>query len=399
MAAPLVIHIPQVQLWSPASPTLYDLSIRVGDDLVRSYVGVREVGRQRDARGHWRLTLNGQVTFHLGILDQGRWANGLLTPPSDALMRRDVQFARAAGFNTIRKHLKIEPRRFYTHCDRIGILVWQDHVSGGLSRSPNWTRLLPPVQVEGSPSSEQTERAAAGESNQPGWPAAAHAQFMRELRGMMDALHSHPSIVQWVPFNERWGQHATEEVGRWAVEHDRSRLVNVASGGNWLPVGHIVDHHQYPHPDFPFELGSNGRFDDFVKVVGEYGGHGLRVEGHVWDVRARNRGYGHNAQTADELFIRYAESIRRLAVLRERGIAAGIYTQASDVETEINGLLTYDRQVQKLAPARLRAIHEAHGFDALGKNHGVRAYTHGVPHGATSQLQPEKESIIRRITL
>src|SRR5690606_34152138 len=199
-------------------PHLYTLAIQLvapdGQvlDRVRSYAGIRTVGKTRDEDGHWRLTLNGEVIFHWGTLDQGWWPDGLLTPPSDEAMLFDIEFLRDAGFNMIRKHIKVEPRRYYWHCDRLGMLLWQDHVSGG--KNPPWTRLAPhPQDAE--------------------WPDEHHAQFMLELERMVDTLENHPSIVVWVPFNEAWGQHRTLEVGRWMADRDPSRLINIASGGNF----------------------------------------------------------------------------------------------------------------------------------------------------------------------
>ena len=184
----------------------------------------------------------------------------------------------------------------------------------------------------------------------------AHTQFLAELKGMIDHLHDHPCIVQWVPFNERWGQHQTAEIVPWIVAYDPSRQVNAASGGNWYPVGHIVDEHRYPNPGFPFELGENGRFDGYVKVVGEFGGHGFPVEGHLWNPNTKNWGYGGLPKDKAEWIERYRESIRLLADLKKQGIAGGIYTQTTDVEGEINGLLSYDRKVQKLSPDELHDI-------------------------------------------
>lgn len=344
----LALQVANPRLWSPASPVLYDLEVRMGDDVVQSYFGFRETALQRDADGHLRLTLNGKPIFHWGTLDQGWWPDGLLTPPSDEAMVSDIQFLKDAGFNTIRKHIKVEPRRYYYHCDKLGMMVWQDQVSSGTGSqtegkpsSPPWTRLQPhPVDAN--------------------WPDEAHQQFMFELKKMIDTLHNHPCIVQWVPFNEAWGQHRTLEVGKWTVEYDPTRQINIASGGNFFPVGHIVDHHEYPHPAFPFNLGEGGRFDDFVKIVGEFGGHGFPVQGHLWDPNARNWGYGDLPKSKEEWLERYRESIRRLAELRKQGIAAGIYTQTTDVEGEINGLLTYDRRVKKITPEQLREIHREH---------------------------------------
>jgi len=337
--------VPDRELWSPDSPTLYDLEITVGDDVVNSYLGFRETGIQRDGQGHLRFTLNGQPLFHWGTLDQGWWPDGLLTPPSDEAMRSDIEFLKAAGFNTIRKHIKVEPRRYYYHCDRLGMMMWQDQVSsgvgsrrGGEESSAVWTRLKPdPVDAV--------------------WPDAAHQQFMAEWKTTIDTLHNHPCIVQWVPFNEAWGQHRSLDVGRWTMAYDSTRQVNIASGGNWFPVGQVVDHHQYPHPAFPFELGVGGRFDGYVKVVGEFGGHGYPVAGHLWDPGVRNWGYGGLPKDRDEWLERYRESIRRLAELKQQGIAAGIYTQTTDVEGEINGLVTYDRKVVKLPAEELAKLH------------------------------------------
>ncbi len=340
----LVLAIPQPELWSPESPTLYDLTIRFGDDVVKSYTGLRETTVIRDRNGHLRFALNGKEYFHWGTLDQGWWPDGLLTPPSEEAMIYDIRFLKQAGFNTIRKHIKVEPRRYYAHCDRIGMLVWQDQVSShGPRVSPKWTRLDPePADAE--------------------WPDHAHRQFMAELKLMIDTLHNHPSIIQWVAFNESWGQHRTEDTGKWIMDHDPSRQLNIASGGNFFPVGHIVDHHQYPHPGFPFELGANGRLDGFVKVIGEFGGHGFPVDGHLWDPKAKNWGYGGLPKDKDEWVERFKTSIRMLAEFRRKGIAGGIYTQTTDVEPEINGLLTYDRKVRKIGAAALARILKESGL-------------------------------------
>ena len=179
---------------------------------------------------------------------------------------------------------------------------------------------------------------------------------------MIDSLYNHPCIVQWVPFNEGWGQHQSVEVGKWTEDYDPTRHVNIASGGNFFPVGHIVDAHSYPHPKFPFDHGKGGRFDGFVKVMGEFGGHGFPVKGHLWNPDARNWGYGGLPKDKAEWLERYRTSTRMLADLRKQGIAAGIYTQTTDVEGEINGLLTYDRKVPKVPAATLAEIHRAAGF-------------------------------------
>jgi beta-galactosidase len=317
-------------------------------DVVRSYAGIREVGKVKDADGNWRLTLNGNVIFHWGPLDQGWWPDGLLTPPSEEAMLFDMKYLRAAGFNMIRKHIKVEPRRYYYYCDKMGFLVWQDQVSAG-------TEVIAPRDA-----TPEQRRQALAESEWPewkrlnkpdspitrldaDWPDWAHNQWMSELKGMVDHLYNHPSIVVW-----------TLDVGRWIKQYDPTRTINIASGGNFLPVGDIADHHQYPHPMFPFDV---AEFNDYVNVVGEFGGHGWPVREHLWLHDKRNWGYGGLPKTKEEYTGRYEESIRRLIDLKQQGVAAGVYTQTTDVEAEINGLITYDREVIKLDPVLLRKLH------------------------------------------
>ena len=333
------LTVPEPKHWSPSSPTLYEAKIEVGDDVVHSYFAFRETGIAKDDKGHLRFTLNGKAIFHWGTLDQGWWPDGLLTPPSEEAMVSDIQFLKEAGFNTIRKHIKVEPRRYYYHCDRLGMMVWQDQVSAKRSDDPEWTRLKPNPQTTT-------------------WPEEAHSQYMKELKQMIDLLGGHACIVQWVPFNERWGQHQTVEVGKWILDYERTRQINIASGGNFFPSGHVVDAHKYPDPEFPWDDGAGGRFEGFVKVVGEFGGHGFPVEGHLWSKTARNWGYGGLPKHKEEWLERYRTSVRKLAELKKEGIAAGIYTQTTDVEGEINGLITYDRKVRKISASELKKIAE-----------------------------------------
>jgi beta-galactosidase len=238
----------------------------------------------------------------------------------------------------IRKHIKVEPRRYYYHCDRLGMMVWQDQVSGGRAWA-KWTQLRPdPVDAQ--------------------WSDEDHRQYLAEFAATIDSLENHPSIVCWVPFNEAWGQHRTMEVGQWTARRDPSRLLNIASGGNFWPVGDIVDEHHYPHPVFSFDLNVNGRFDDYVKVVGEFGGHGYPIEGHLWDPNRDNWGYGGLPKSLEEYQQRYVASLNVLNELRGKGIAAGVYTQTTDVEGEINGLMTYDRKVSKISADKLAELHQ-----------------------------------------
>lgn len=338
------LTVPSPRLWSPEYPNLYDLEVQFGADVVRSYFGIRETGIEKDENGHLRFTLNGRPIFHWGPLDQGWWPDGLLTPPSEEAMLYELDYLKRSGFNMIRKHIKIEPRRYYYHCDRMGFLVWQDQVSA--VPSPKWHR-LDPARNKGHNFPEP------GDPIDADWPDRAHQQWMAELKGMIDHLDSHPSIVVWVPFNEAWGQHRTVEVGKWVEEYDPTRAINIASGGNFAPVGHIADMHSYPEPDFPFHIPD---YDGYVKVVGEFGGHGWAVDGHQWDPKKKKFIYGDMPKSLEEYRDRYAASIEMLAGLKEKGVAGGVYTQTTDVEGEINGLITYDREVQKLKPEELKKI-------------------------------------------
>ena len=370
-AGTVSIKVNDPQLWSPGSPDLYDLKVELLDgagkviDTVKSYTALRELGKAKDKNGNWRFTLNGKSIFHWGPLDQGWWPDGLLTPPSDKAMLSDIEYLKAAGFNMIRKHIKVEPRRYYYHCDRLGMMMWQDQVSMGYGpqtepkgSNPPWTRLAPDPE-DGD------------------WPNAAHEQFVTEYKRMVDHLRDQPCIVVWSPFNEAWGQHRTMDTGKMAVAYDKTRSVNIASGGNFWPVGDIADEHAYPDPNFPV---GDKRFDDYVKVVGEFGGHGWPVKGHLWDATKENWGYGGLPQSLDEWKARYTKSINVLMGLRRQGISAGVYTQTTDVEGEINGLLTYDR-MEKVPASWLKPLH-----DKLLGTPDAATYK---PVAATSEAQPQ----------
>lgn len=343
--ASLMAHLEEMHPWSPSDPYLYDITLELFDgrgnriDRVESYAGMREFDIARDDAGDLRLRLNGEFIFHWGTLDQGWWPDGLLTPPSDEAMRFDIEFLKAAGFNTIRKHIKVEPRRYYYHCDRIGMLVWQDMPSTG--GGPEWTRMAPNPP-------EETK------------PAAQHEQFVKELKAMVLGLRNHPCIAMWVPFNERWGQHESTRIVATLENLDVRRAINVASGGNFVPAGDVADNHHYPEPTFPLD---DPRFDDYVKVVGEFGGHGFAVKGHLWNPEMKNWGYGGLPNGKEEYINRYEETFRQLVDLKGKGIAAGIYTQTTDVEGEVNGLLTYDREIAKIPAKQLAEIHRKLEFE------------------------------------
>jgi hypothetical protein len=312
---PLTLALPSPRLWSPGDPFLYDLRIRLASgDSVASYFGMRTIAVARDSLGVRRLFLNGRPLFQYGPLDQGWWPDGLYTAPTDEALRFDIEATRRLGFNLARKHVKVEPARWYYHADRLGLLVWQDMPSGG-NRTP-----------------------------------AAREQFAIELERMVHALRDHPSIVMWVPFNEGWGQHDTERYTTWLQAFDTTRLVNSASGWADRGSGDVFDLHAYPGPTIPADD------ERRVRVLGEFGGLGLPVEGHTWLPRD-NWGYRSFTDTV-ALGDAYRGLLRQLRFLVADGLAAAIYTQTTDVEIEVNGVMTYDRAVTKL-PADAPAIHRA----------------------------------------
>ena len=353
------IAVSGIEPWSPEHPKLYDVAVTVFDsqgtavDSVKSYVGFRTIERAQDKQGNWQFVLNGKPVFQLGPLDQGWWPDGLLTPPSEAAVVKEMRFLKDAGFNLIRKHKKVEPRRYYYLADKLGFLIWQDQVSGGSDSSGNKSEW--PVWNEVSRPFEDRMKGDI----EADWPQWAHQQYMTELTTMINTLYNHPSIIVWTTFNERWGQHRSMEVGSFVERYDNTRLLNIASGGNFFPVGDIADSHHYPEPEF---LTNESTFDDYIKVVGEFGGHGWAVKGHLWAPDGKQMIYGNMPASLDEYKQRYIRSAKNLAALKDKGIVAGVYTQTSDVETELNGLMTYDRAVEKFAPAELLKIHKKAGL-------------------------------------
>lgn len=355
------VDVPDCARWSPGQPTLYDVDValvRVSDplpretqlrdaaeatayagaepveaalDRVRTYFGMRtiRVGAHPES-GAPTLLLNGEPVFHLATLDQGWWPDGLLTPPADAALVYEIEFLKAAGFNAVRKHIKVEPARYYWHCDRLGLLVWQDMPSG----------FWPAQFVHPNDSAEARRTSVAGDA------------FERELARMVRSLCMHPSIVLWVLHNEGWGQFDTARLVDFVRGIDPSRPVNATSG--WLDVGagDVVDRHDYaPEPTAPVGDGRRAR------VIGEYGGIGWPVEGHLWNPDMRNWGYQtlHEFDAVRAAYARAADAIVRAR--DEAGVCAAVYTQTTDVEGEVNGLLTYDRRVEKLPPEWLAQVH------------------------------------------
>lgn len=329
----LSLHIPNAKPWSPESPHLYDLRVRLmvrskEADRVESYFGMRKISLARDAQGNLRMQLNNKPYFQFGPLDQGFWPDGLYTAPTDEALRYDVELTKKLGFNMARKHVKVEPERWYYWCDKLGLLVWQDMPSG--DKSAPWKG---PSGIDG----KEMERT----------PESIRI-YEKELVALLEGRHNHPSIVVWVPFNEGWGQFDTVRILNFTKEFDPSRLVDGASGGNHFPAGDILDHHQYPGPAAP------SRVTDRAMVLGEFGGLGLPVSGHTWQ-EEKNWGY-RNFKSADEVTKAYIDLIQKLKpMIKTDGLSAAIYTQTSDVEVEVNGLVTYDRALIKMDADKISA--------------------------------------------
>lgn len=362
------LNLNEVQLWSPESPFLYDLAAElvrvkppvenraqpknrsrlpsfgeqeraayakleaIGEplDKVTSYFGMRSVSLGAGPKSQQpHLRLNDQAIFQHGPLDQGWWPDGLLTPPSDAAMAWEIEWLKQAGFNMLRKHIKIEPARYYYYCDRLGILVWQDMPSGFNLALRNY-------------------REDAGE---PIRLSTSREQHELELRRMLGRLHNHPSIVMWVIHNEGWGQYESAALSRWVKAIDPSRWVNAVSG--WLDqnVGDTYDIHTYH--EIPLAPANQA---DRAVVIGEYGGVGWPVTGHLWDAEKRNWGYQTYQNNAD-----YQSALKKkmealLPMVRDLGLSGAVYTQTTDVEGEVNGFMTYDRKMIKINATELNAI-------------------------------------------
>ena len=323
-------------LWSPENPYLYDMSITLSQngkviDQVKSYMAFRKISVEKDKNGILRMCLNNKPLFHYGPLDQGWWPDGLYTAPTDEALLYDIKKTKEWGFNMIRKHVKVEPARWYYHCDKEGILVWQDMPSGDMGN--RWE----PHKYNGGTDKERSVESVAN--------------YYQEWKEIMDLGVSHPSIVVWVPFNEAWGQFDTEKVVAWTKAYDPSRLVNPASGGNHRPCGDILDLHNYPGPDmFLFDA-------QRVTVLGEYGGIGLPLENHLW-WNKRNWGYI-QFKNSDEVTAEYVKYANELKGFVKRGFSAAVYTQTTDVEGEVNGLMTYDRKVIKINEAKVKAANQS----------------------------------------
>ncbi len=352
--AAMNISLKESHPWSPSHPNLYQASVRLlrGDkiqDRVESYFGLREIQVGTDAIGARRLFLNGEPMFQMGVLDQGFWPDGLYTAPADEALRYDLETAKRLGFNMVRKHVKVEPDRWYYWADKLGLLVWQD-----------------------MPSANNTSE-------------IGRRQFEVELTRLLDQKANHPSIILWVLFNEGWGQFDTERLTRRIKSIDPSRLVNSASGWTDLKVGDVVDLHSYPAPMAPATEPVR------AAVLGEFGGLGLGITNHTWQNR---QPWGYqlfpNPEKLTAEYLLLLEKVWKFQ--KEKGLAAAVYTQLADVETECNGFLTYDREILKMDPLRVQTanVHPPKLLPDARDGAYVWAYTTNAPD--FDWMQPEYDA-------
>jgi hypothetical protein len=324
--AELRLPVPDPKLWTPDHPFLYGIRVTLEDgnrpvDTVGGYFGMRSV-TVGAVGGQPHILLNGSFVFNLGTLDQGFWPDGIYTAPTDQALRFDLQQQKALGFNTVRKHIKVEPDRWYYWADRLGLLVWQDMPA--MSRAP---------------------------------AAADRAQFEAELHEMVEQHRSSPSIVMWVPFNEGWGQYDQARIADLVKGWDPDRLVDNMSGINCCGAvdggnGDVMDFHIYPGPGTPGAPTASR-----ASVLGEYGGLGLPVLGHTWSGGGWGYAVEANPKALTDRYVRMSERLRELETCN--GLSAAIYTQTTDVETELNGLMTYDRAVTKPDVSEVRRANQA----------------------------------------
>ena len=345
----VVIPVKNAHLWSPESPSLYGVQVIYNNgsttDVVDSYAAMRKIGYRKDNNGHWHFTLNNKDYFQFGPLDQGYWPDGILTAPTDEALAYDLEKTKEWGFNMVRKHMKVEPARWYWHCDRLGLLVWQDMPSQFRTDEGDWT-------VNDWYRDHVCSMDPTVEKN-----------FKNEWKEIIEQHYSYPCIVVWTPFNERWGQFKTKEIVKYTQDIDNTRLVNPASGGNHYRFEEgsntFVDEHTYNQP---LEVFSNVADAGRPFVLGEYGGLGQNISGHRWyerDAQTYNTYTSKNAITADyEKLVNQIEKMGNGIDNDGKSLpfcwTAAVYTQTTDVETEVNGIMTYDREVIKFDEKKIR---------------------------------------------
>lgn len=336
------ISIPNAKAWSPESPHLYSLFISFLSDKVESYFGMRKYSIDKDEKGITRLFLNNKPYFHNGLLDQGYWPEGLYTAPTDEALRFDIIKAKELGFNMLRKHAKVEPLRWYYHCDKIGMLVWQDMVNGGSSYNSKFVTYFPNVLPGLAKNIKDNNYQLFSRRDEEG-----KEDYRRELKEMISSLYHFPSIAMWVPFNEGWGQFDSLKIVEEIRELDSSRTIDHASGWFDQKGGDVKSHHIY-FTSFCFKP------EERAVVLSEFGGYVYRVEGHYYS----NKSYGYRTYKTKEALTKAYKNLyeKKIIPAKEYCLSASVYTQITDIEEEINGLYTYDRKILKINENVLKKI-------------------------------------------
>ena len=333
---PARVPVPDFIPWSPESPHLYSFTVTYLDDEVKSYFAMRKFSVENE-----RLCLNNEPYFHNGVLDQGYNPEGLMTYPSDAAMKRDIELAKAMGFNTIRKHMKTEPARWYYYCDKLGMLVWQDIPAGGSPYSPAVVNF---PRISGRHLRDDRYR-SFGRADPVG-----RKRFLNEIREIVTALYNSPCVALWTLFNEGWGQFDAARTSQYIHDIlDSTRPVDHASGWHDQRLGPVKSEHVF-FRRYRFRPDHIGR----AVILSEFGGYNLRIWGHTWN----EKDFGYNSCVDPEDLERQLWSLyqKQIAPAKKAGLSAAIYTQLTDVEDELNGLITYDREIVKLQPETIRRI-------------------------------------------
>ena len=355
----VVLKLSDYELWSPENPYLYDLTVTAGEDTVRSYFGMRKFSVGKDDKGVSRLMLNNKPYFHNGLLDQGYWSDGMYTAPSDEALVYDIQTMKDMGFNMLRKHIKIEPLRWYYHCDRLGMLVWQDMVNGGGEVNQLTAAILPGLglgtcsRAGNIPDGPKNYKLFSREDK------AGREEYYVDAERMIDLLYNTVSLALWVPFNEGWGQFDAVKAFHFFREKDPTRLIDHASGWHDQGVGDLNSFHIY---FTPFVFPKHHRTDERVVALTEFGGYSMQTPGHVFNTE---KFFGYRKyKDPEKLYaaVRHLYLKRIKPLIAEKGLSALVYTEVSDVEDETNGLLTFDREVTKISVERMRAINDEIGF-------------------------------------
>lgn len=339
--ADVTVRLENFKSWSPESPFLYDLKLKHGTDSVDSYFAMRKISLGKNEYGYPCMLLNNEPYFHNGLLDQGYYSDGYLTPPSDEAMIHDIQTAKDLGFNMLRKHIKIEPMRWYYHCDRLGMLVWQDMVNGGEHETFYWTGVTGFLHWKMDDTSQKNYK-HAGRLN-----AAGREMYTRETRETVELLYNVPSIVLWVPFNEGWGQFNAKDAYELVKSLDPTRLIDHASGWHDQGAGDFNSRHIYFTPIY-------SKLDDRPFILSEFGGLGIRAPGHMFTKKIFCYKMYKTREKITDAYRRMYEN--KIIPYIKKGMAASVYTQLTDVEEEINGMMTYDREEIKLDADTVRRL-------------------------------------------